>query len=346
MALRLRYNDKSYVLPGGQLLVGRSVECNLVINDPLASRRHAVITLSKSGAFVADLGSKAGVLVNGAPIMGAARLAAGDIIDVSSAKIVVEDVSGPDEPSERTPHGASPSTSAASQAAFRLMPTPPMGISRVEPLRRGSAPAQGAETSPGDLKGDEPEEPTRTRKSVNVATLLAGARDDEEEGSEDLARTREAPSARSVEPARSPVPRQEGLRALAGVAEKSLSLNRAEEAERIAHRALFTALEAARREELDPQSAEIAATLGAKLALALGAGRWFDYVIQLYSSHFLLMPAPVVDLLFSAVRKAKPIDKGAFRRYLATAKSAAVGSPTQLFVIQRLEGMQRVLELQ
>jgi pSer/pThr/pTyr-binding forkhead associated (FHA) protein len=322
MALRLRYRDKTTVLATGQLVIGRSMECNVVVNDPLASRRHAMITMSQSGAFVSDLGSKAGVQVNGATISGARKLAAGDVIQISTALITVEDVHGPEEPAEarqRTTQVPPPHPPVA--AGFRLAPTPPLGIARVVSSRHG--------------------------ETIDAA-------DDDDDASELLTRTQEAPRV-PLPPEAPPVkrspaptpssPRPESLKALATVAEKALALNRAEEAERIVQRALLDTLEAARRGDLAGAGLEIAGLLGARLAFALGSGRWFDYTVTLYATCADLMPASVVDLLFSAVHRAKPIDKLLFRKYLAGARASAGDSPARRFVIQRLEGVQRVLDL-
>lgn len=49
--------------------VGRDAECDIVLNDPAASRVHARITREKSGALaLIDLGSRNGVFVNGSPV--------------------------------------------------------------------------------------------------------------------------------------------------------------------------------------------------------------------------------------------------------------------------------------
>lgn len=370
MALRLRYSDKSIVLSTGQIVVGRSVECNLVVNDPLASRRHAVITMSKTGAFVADLGSKAGVVVNGVMISGARKLATGDTIQLASVRIVVEDAEGdePEDPRLRTT--LSPPAYATVPAGFRLAPTPPLGLSRVETYRHGEA----------LIDDEEPTDFARTLEAPRVAlppepaprpaaAAVTGPRAPAPDSSPDR-RTAPAPESGEGDRRTAPAPeanerpsgevsvariaklpplpsfaRPDNLRALATVAEKALALNRAEEAERVAQRALLETMDAARRGEVDAPTAEVAATLAAKLAAALGAGRWFDYAVELYGVRSDFMPAPVVDQLLEAVRKAKPIDKPAFRRYLAGARGSAGDSPARRFVLQRLEGVQRLLDL-
>ncbi len=318
MALRLRYNDKSITLAAGQLVVGRSVECDLVVNDPLASRRHAVITTGKSGAFVSDLGSKAGVLVNGAAIAGSHRLATGDTILLAGVRVEVEDVDGPEEPADpKLRTTLSPPAFSTAPAGFRLAPTPPLGLSRVEKLR------------PEALDDDaalESEELTRTHEAPRVALPPDVAR---------IARPAPLPS----------FARPDNLRALATLAEKAFALNRVEEAERILQRALLDTVAAARRGEVDGPGAELAARLATRLASALGAGRWFDVAVEIYAARAEIPPGPVIDLLMTAARKAKPIDKNAFRKYLAGVRSSAGDSPARRFLLQRLEGVQRTLDL-
>ncbi len=66
------------VSPGGTV-VGRSRDCDVVLEDPDVSRHHARIALAEDGTWlVEDLGSTNGVAVNGARIQGSSVLASGD----------------------------------------------------------------------------------------------------------------------------------------------------------------------------------------------------------------------------------------------------------------------------
>ena len=56
-----------------------------------------------------------------------------------------------------------------------------------------------------------------------------------------------------------------------------------------------------RRGELDAASAELSASLAARLAGATGAGRWFDFAVSVYVARGELAPATVVDQLYGAV---------------------------------------------
>ena len=70
MAYRLRYQAHDIELPIGEFLIGRSAECQLALDDPLVSRKHAAFHVRKDGVTVEDLGSRNGVLLNGARVEG------------------------------------------------------------------------------------------------------------------------------------------------------------------------------------------------------------------------------------------------------------------------------------
>lgn len=89
MPVRLRYLARDIDLPEGQFLVGRTGDCNLALDDPLVSRRHALITVQTDGIFVHDLGSRNGVFLNGVRIDKPETLREGDQIRIGSQDLVV-----------------------------------------------------------------------------------------------------------------------------------------------------------------------------------------------------------------------------------------------------------------
>jgi hypothetical protein len=78
-------------LDGRTVTLGRSKDCDLVVDDPSASRRHAEVRLDAGGYWVVDLGSTNGTEVNGKRV-DRARLAPGDVITVGQTQLVVERV--------------------------------------------------------------------------------------------------------------------------------------------------------------------------------------------------------------------------------------------------------------
>jgi len=77
------------VSPGGGV-IGRSRDCEIVLDDAGISRRHAEIRPGPDGWTVEDLGSTNGVLVNGEAIRGAQPLHSGDRVELGSTEIVFE----------------------------------------------------------------------------------------------------------------------------------------------------------------------------------------------------------------------------------------------------------------
>jgi pSer/pThr/pTyr-binding forkhead associated (FHA) protein len=86
---RLRYLHHDIELPEGQFAVGRGSRCQLSLDDPLVSRRHALFIVSKSGVEIEDLQSRNGITVNGERVTGKLALNAGDTIVIGSQDLVL-----------------------------------------------------------------------------------------------------------------------------------------------------------------------------------------------------------------------------------------------------------------
>jgi len=73
-------------------VVGRSGECNLALDDPLVSRRHAHFRIGTDVVWVEDLGSRNGVTVNGERIAGKRELKHLDRVSLGSEEMVIVEV--------------------------------------------------------------------------------------------------------------------------------------------------------------------------------------------------------------------------------------------------------------
>jgi hypothetical protein len=78
------------IVPAAGATIGRSHDCEIVLEDVGISRRHAEIRPRGSGWTIEDLGSTNGVLVNGEDIRGARSLHSGDRVELGSTEIVFE----------------------------------------------------------------------------------------------------------------------------------------------------------------------------------------------------------------------------------------------------------------
>src|ERR1700704_2264586 len=89
MRFRLRYLQHDLELGEGEFAVGRSASCQLSLDDPLVSRRHAVMMVSPDGVTVEDLESRNGVVVNGMRIEGRVHLNVGDKVMIGSQELTL-----------------------------------------------------------------------------------------------------------------------------------------------------------------------------------------------------------------------------------------------------------------
>lgn len=83
---RLRWAAQSIAIDAA-LVLGRREDCDVILDDPLVSRRHATIMRSDSELWVDDLSSRNGVYVNGTRIDARARLAVGDVMRVGGQEM-------------------------------------------------------------------------------------------------------------------------------------------------------------------------------------------------------------------------------------------------------------------
>ena len=88
-AMLLLDGRRLLVAPGGAVL-GRSRDCDIVLDDAGVSRRHAHIRPVAAGWTIEDLHSTNGVLLNGEPLRGVHPLDVGDRIALGTTEIVFE----------------------------------------------------------------------------------------------------------------------------------------------------------------------------------------------------------------------------------------------------------------
>lgn len=88
MTFVLRYGPRVIELLPGRFLMGRAESCQLPLDDPLVSRHHAAIDVTRDGAVLRDLESRNGVRLNGTRVTGPQHLSLGDKIGIGAAELV------------------------------------------------------------------------------------------------------------------------------------------------------------------------------------------------------------------------------------------------------------------
>jgi pSer/pThr/pTyr-binding forkhead associated (FHA) protein len=268
------HEGREIVLGSGVFFVGRSSSCHIIVDDGLASRRHAKLEVSNDGVSVEDCGSVNGVYVNARRIAGLLWLKDGDHLQIGHQDFVLRSM----------------------------------------------------------LVSDSPER-ERDRDRDRDRSLAATRIDD----------SRELPQMVSENEATFS---GDTLDLLGGVAEKILALGRGEEAERILSAplvGLLGELKAGRKAQSGSDIIDKAGRYAVKLAEATNKGRWVDYVIEVYAVARRPMPATVVDQLYVILRKTSSINLGALREYLGTLREIGQSfGPAERFVMQRLEGLERL----
>lgn len=86
--LVLIVGDRAREFQQSRVVVGRSRDADLQVDDPNVSRRHAVLYWEADRVYVKDLGSTNGTLVNGRPVT-SGPVDGGDVLTVGNSKIVV-----------------------------------------------------------------------------------------------------------------------------------------------------------------------------------------------------------------------------------------------------------------
>ncbi len=71
------------------IVIGRRSDCDIVLNGPRVSRRHAQIHSDAEGVLLVDLASINGTLVNGIEVT-SERLAVGDVVTIGGHELRLE----------------------------------------------------------------------------------------------------------------------------------------------------------------------------------------------------------------------------------------------------------------
>jgi hypothetical protein len=162
MRFRLRYLHHDLELTEGEFAVGRSAECQLSLDDPLVSRRHALFIVASNGVTIEDLQSRNGVIVNGRRITEKTQLNAGDNIIIGSQELTLL---------LRREVGSRDFTTTA-QVRQGTLPRIPAIESNERTLARPAG--QTVRPTPYDGGSNEPDTDSGVERRADVFDLLGG----------------------------------------------------------------------------------------------------------------------------------------------------------------------------
>jgi hypothetical protein len=137
--------------------------------------------------------------------------------------------------------------------------------------------------------------------------------------------------------------RADALQLLGSVVDKALALGRGEEAEHLIGTHLVAALsDASAGRGVTPEVARAAAQYAVKLASATRKAAWLDFAFRLYTALGTTMPLPVVDEMYTVLRHVRALDRELLHGYVEQQRARTDSSPPERFVLQRLEGLERL----
>jgi pSer/pThr/pTyr-binding forkhead associated (FHA) protein len=77
-----RPEGKNMLFPHGEYVFGRGAECHVRPNSDWVSRQHCLLRVTTEGAFLRDLGSRNGTLINGTRLVDEVALKHGDQVQI------------------------------------------------------------------------------------------------------------------------------------------------------------------------------------------------------------------------------------------------------------------------
>jgi len=117
----IHHDGRRILLPEGETLIGRSLDCRIRFNDPAVSRRHLRVVVERGCAMAWSMGAN-GTLLNGAPLAEPRLIADGDEVRLGFQRLRVEVIDEVSVPAVRYPIALDQRMARASS-----IPIPPEG---------------------------------------------------------------------------------------------------------------------------------------------------------------------------------------------------------------------------
>src|SRR5450432_35094 len=128
------------------------------------------------------------------------------------------------------------------------------------------------------------------------------------------------------------------------LADKALAMGRGDEAEKLLFEQMDQVLvDTQRGVSVAHETLERASDYALKLAIATSNGRWVDFIFRLHTALGRPCPGPVVDELYTVLRKVKTVNLSMLREYIEGLREVSGNlGPADRFLVNRLEGLERL----
>ncbi len=141
-----------------------------------------------------------------------------------------------------------------------------------------------------------------------------------------------------------PIERASGFGLLGILADKAIAMGRGDEAEKLLFEQMDQVLVDTQR-GVSPTSETVdrACEYALKLATATSNGRWVDFIFRLHTALGKICPGPIVDELYTVLRKVKTVNLSVLREDVEGLRelSGSLG-PADRFLLSRIEGLERL----
>jgi len=269
--LALLLDGQEVVLTEGDLILGRSPSCDIFIDDMLASRVHAKITVLEGTVILRDLGSANGVWVNSGRIDMPTPLRDGDRVLIGTKELSVF-----------------------------AMRAEPAGVGR----RSGPAPRASSETSARPRSSIPQTAARRSPSTVRDFRAQSGA---SQPAVAPARGTSQEMRARDIQHASRDLPRTEKADAFAQLgmlARRMIDSGRIDGAIRVLAEHMRNVMEGAREGRAVPDDVvQFASEFAMEFAAAKLEAKWVDYVVELHMYARRPMSSELIDDLCALRRK-------------------------------------------
>jgi len=325
---RLVYPGGDVLLGHGVVVIGRDPDCDIPVDDPLASRHHVRVTTDQRGTTVADLASINGTWVNGERVDAPRLVAAGDKLLVGEQELSFVDARASGT-RVATPAAPLPATLAlaSSRPSSERSPRPPAALtpSHGSPRMTADSSPPSPRLTPDPLPRQTPDplarmpiDPALRITSSNGSPLEAG------------------PGRAQVET----TGRVDAFELLGALADKAFALGQNDRAAELVGPYLRNILRTVRDGgSVSAETSTFVARYAVKIAAATGDPQWIEVALELFTLTKTLLPAAVVGDL-ATLRTRLAINRPALRRYVDVLRASVVRfDAAEHILLQRIAGL-------